>query len=78
MKEKLLEAAKSCFETNTKDELYHITADGQCFTKWHDANEHSKVIGDRKIVVIDRKDVEDKKAEVVEPIEPKKGKGKNA
>lgn len=70
MNKKLLSAAAACFFANPKDELYHVTDDGQCFGTWHNANEHSKHINVREVVEIKRSDCE---AELAE-LEPKKTK----
>ena len=58
MNEKLKSAAATCFFANPTDKLYHVTADGQCFNSWHDANEHSKYLGVRELVEISRRDCE--------------------
>lgn len=55
-KEKLRSIADACFAVNPSHDLYYVTADGQCFKRWHDANEHSKGFEDRKIEEIRRDD----------------------
>ncbi len=64
MNKKLLVAAAACFFANAKDKLYQVTNDGQCFGSWHDANEHSKTIGEREVSEISREDCADELAEL--------------
>ena len=65
MKE-LKESAAQHFSVNPKVDVYHATRDGQCFENWHDANEHSKTLGnteaDRHIEEIKRADCEVKES----------------
>lgn len=55
--EELKKSAAKHFAANPGHDVYHVTKDGQCFVKWHDANEHSKSIKQRDIAVIKRGDV---------------------
>src|SRR5690349_556821 len=53
-KEELKAKAAERFKQNPSHQEYHVTVDGQCFTDWHDANEHSKVLRERTIELIKR------------------------
>ncbi len=55
--EELKKSAAKHFQANPAHDVYHVTKDGQCFVKWHDANEHSKTIKNRDIAVIKKSDV---------------------
>jgi hypothetical protein len=64
VKENVKKAAEDFFsdKSHERKSLVHITRDGQCFDEWHDANEHSKTLGnlpeDRHIEEVKRSDVE--------------------
>jgi hypothetical protein len=68
MKKTILIAAAACFIANPKMDELHVTRDGQCFEKWHDANEHSKTLGstadDRLVEKVKRDDASEEIAEL--------------
>ena len=53
-KEEIKASAKKHFDSNADHKKYFVTVDGMCFPHWHDANEHSKVLGNRTIEEVDR------------------------
>jgi hypothetical protein len=63
----LKKIADKHFQDNLSHNLYYVTADGQCFTNWHDANEHSKTVGNRTIEEFKRENAK-VKAEGIEEL----------
>jgi hypothetical protein len=55
-KQELRKIADKHFADNPTHNLYYVTADGQCFLNWHDANEHSKTLGNRTVEEFRRED----------------------
>lgn len=48
----LKEAAQACFDANPDEDVFHQTADGQCFVEEAFAKRHAKTLDDQEVNVV--------------------------
>jgi hypothetical protein len=54
-KEDRVKSAQEHFKANPKVELFHVTGDGQCFTRLDDALAHARTLEDKEVLEVEKK-----------------------